>query len=363
MAWLHNTCAKIKSWFDNLESKNLFAFWVFKIVGWLFLTVAAILVGDFWPHLQWGWIMTVCRWLIGVLILSVFLILDYRKGKLNGLQLFWRPWLLILAFSILFLIIRFQQASEINSFNLTLASTNSHFSEKIATLNYQSSSDHDFYSGITNKLHDGIVALSQQATDAKNAEQGMRQERDHYHDLLVPFEAFAMAKYTNESVEQSLPLLIASMTATITNALNGISSEKTTICLMLNKTYPINVDNTEGAIVTNTPFAIVITNAIDFRIKCLSKTTTAINPTIDFISFVDQTNISSDGWALEPRSDDGRNCWQITYNGSIAYPNSFQAKPITILPNFKGRSLPVEILIYADNSIPLEYSVVFVFTD
>ena len=75
-----------------------------------------------------------------------------------------------------------------------------------------------FFSEAIGKLHDECTALSQKLADAQHSEDVMRQERDKYQVMLAPFEAMALTRFTNGSIDQRLDLLAQSISF-VTNAL------------------------------------------------------------------------------------------------------------------------------------------------
>jgi hypothetical protein len=75
-----------------------------------------------------------------------------------------------------------------------------------------------------------ISDLKGQLTDAKH-------DRDHYQELLAPFEAYAMAKFTNEPNEERLNLLLKQVefsTASLSNIFTEIEQEKPKLITIIN---------------------------------------------------------------------------------------------------------------------------------
>jgi hypothetical protein len=103
-----------------------------------------------------------------------------------------------------------------------------------------------------------------------------------------------------------------------TNQLSSLGSEKAILGLRVNQTDLTNVDISIGAVVYATLFPMVKTNEIVIDVLNFSKISPAINPNIDFVCDIDQTNVFADGWTAEPKSPDGQNHWRQDYRGSIA---------------------------------------------
>jgi hypothetical protein len=92
-------------------------------------------------------------------------------------------------------------------------------------------------SGITNYFSGQISGLNNQLSDLKGQLKDARQDRDKYQMMLAPFEAMAIAKYTNAPMDQRLDLLGNEMTAmesAIKDAVTGIPKQAFHFNLMIN---------------------------------------------------------------------------------------------------------------------------------
>ena len=191
-------------------------------------------------------------------------------------------------------------------------------------------------SELTNDFNSQISDLKGQLTEAK-------QDRDKYQLMLAPFEAMAIAKYTNAPLDQRLDLLTAAMT-TITNVLSDIESSRPTFDLLI---YDSPITNGQ---------VIVLKKSRELKIGAGNKgEMTAKHVTIDFSTPIAASNvIFNSDWQPEPvvKSVNGTdyNHWVATATLSAGKHDAFLAAQITISTNFTEPSFPISIRIHSDES-------------
>ena len=198
--------------------------------------------------------------------------------------------------------------------------------------------------GLTNNFNNQISELKGELTDAKR-------DRDHYQELLAPFEAMAIAKYTNAPLDQRLDLLTQGMSA-ITNVLSNIESGKPIFELLI-----------DGFSIANNQ-TVPLKESREFKIGAGNKgEITAKNTTIDFSAPINATNlIFSTDWQPEPstKQADGTewNHWLAISLISEGKGDAFIAAPLTISTNFSAPFLPLKIKIHSDESKTQIYDII-----
>jgi hypothetical protein len=185
------------------------------------------------------------------------------------------------------------------------------------------------FSDVTNSFSSDISNLKGQLADA------MR-DRDKYQTMLAPFEAMAIAKYTNAPMEQRLELLIAGLN-NITNVLNDMQSKEVILSLIINdqtnitgtSIRPERVWHADNIFtVSNRYIGIVIVNHCEYP---------AAEPSVDFISTIDATNVAfPSGWQKVPKQPDGNNAWYIPSEGYLSSDTTLPEPAITISTNYHG---------------------------
>jgi hypothetical protein len=182
-------------------------------------------------------------------------------------------------------------------------------------------------SNLTNSFNGQISELKGQLADAK-------QDRDKYQMMLAPFQAMAIAKYTNAPMDQRLDLLANEMSV-ITNVLAGLKLaglkfEKPSFIFFLN-----------GKQVTNDS---IITLPKDRKIifTIVNKgNITAENLTADFSAPTDATNVDSPGWSEQNSIVNSKTMqkieefshWTVVSDHSVAPPNGFTTPPLILSKN------------------------------
>jgi hypothetical protein len=199
----------------------------------------------------------------------------------------------------------------------------------------------NYFGGVLAKKESEISELKGELADAK-------QDRDKYQLMIAPFEAMAIAKYTNAPLDQRLDLLTAAMTA-ITNVLSGIESSRPTFALLI-----YDLPTTNGQV-------IILEKSRELNIGAGNKgDVTAKNVTIDFLTPIAASNIIfySD-WHPEPVAEHPNgiayNHWIATSELSEGKHDAFIAARITISTNFTEPSFPVSIRIHSDESKTQDY--------
>jgi hypothetical protein len=210
--------------------------------------------------------------------------------------------------------------------------------------------------GITNYFSGELAKKETEISTLKGEWSDAKQERDKYQLMLAPFEAMAIAKYTNAPIDQRLDLLAGEMAA-ITNALSSMIFEKPNLITRVNGIVLTNVDNAPSAIVPATQIQLEKTMEIKIWVRNLSKKT-AQHIVIDFQSQIDPTNLMAGLWTLQPQSDNGFNHWRIVSSDSTPQYMNY-AVALKITPGFQPGNLPAFIGVSADDSTSSEYCVVF----
>ena len=298
--------------------------------------------------------MTLSLGIVGILFFIGIFAFDYAGAVRINYQFFWKPWAIILVLLIFMGISGLRIAQQRTESASILSGTNNFYQDAMIQTN-------SFYA---NAIKDLIVATNSLSRnlDEKRGELAQAiQERDKYQLLLSPFEAMAIAKYTNAPVDQRLDLLITAMTA-FTNVLNRMESEKPNFALRINGTTLKEVDNTPGAVVDSTPILIKKSDLVTIEVENTSKTT-AQHVTIDFYAPINQTNFTTEGWNPEPGDGQGRNHWTITSQYPLPQHGIFQANPFKVLPGYNQQLLGAHIYVCADNSISHEFAALLLFSE
>ena len=207
----------------------------------------------------------------------------------------------------------------------------------------------NYFGGELLKKENETSYIKGQLTDAK-------QERDKYQLMLAPFEAMAIAKYTNAPLDQRLDLL-AGEVADITNAMS-VFAKHAILELQINGSTNLILNEPEigNNEVRN---SIIVTNR-QLRIRILNRSKySSINSFIYFMSLLDATNIIIDGWQREPQTTGGFNSWKHSPDNSIPRNFAWDISTILISTNFIGDSFSAEFEIGSDNSESKIYFVGF----
>jgi hypothetical protein len=204
-------------------------------------------------------------------------------------------------------------------------------------------------SDITNSFNGKISAFKGQLTDAK-------QDRDKYQVMLAPFEAMAIAKYTNVPIEQSIDLLFADMTSKITNMLSAAEYPQANFLFSFNDTNLISSESDPNKVVAINNFITINDRKIRLNIMNPSKNA-GINAFVIFSALIDPTNIIADGWYTQPKSSNGFNNWRYDVNHSIPQDVSWHISTIEISTNFNNDTLLIRFLVGSDNSVTKQYIV------
>ena len=204
-------------------------------------------------------------------------------------------------------------------------------------------------SGLENSFKSQISEIKGQLDDAK-------QDRDKYQLLLAPFQAMAIAKYTNAPLEQRLELYSQTLSAVT----NELESDRPIIHLEINgQKFTSYVSPKLGTAIQLTPLILNTNRQIALQIYNDSETT-AEHATVDFMADTDPTNIVADQWTLEPKSSGGMNHWRSVSDESIGSIGNWDFQTITISQNYNQPSLVAQIFIHADRSKTSEYAIGFI---
>jgi hypothetical protein len=208
---------------------------------------------------------------------------------------------------------------------------------------------------VDKKISDATNYFGGVVSDLKGQLSDAKQDRDKYQMMLAPFEAFAMAKYTNAPIDQRFDLFAANFSAglaVITNALNNIESGRPTFELLI-----------DGFSIANNQ-TVPLKESREFKIGAGNKgEITAKNVTIDFSAPIDATNlVFSTDWHPEPsvKQADGKewNHWLAVSMLSGGKGDAFIAAPLTISTNFTAPFLPLKIKIHSDESKTQIYDII-----
>jgi hypothetical protein len=207
-------------------------------------------------------------------------------------------------------------------------------------------------SGITNYFNGQISNLTGQLADA-------RHDRDHYQEMLAPFEAFAIAKYTNAPIDQRLDLLFADLSA-ITNALQQMESKEINLSLMINDQTNLASSpySPEGTWSPNNIITLSKTKEIRLTIMNGSEYS-ADRPSITFTVPIDSMYISAPGWEPYPKDLAGYSVWRLSLNDYLMSFNMLPETPMFVLPTFTGTNIAALIEISSANSKSSYYTVNF----
>ena len=193
-----------------------------------------------------------------------------------------------------------------------------------------------------------ISELKGEMADAKH-------DRDHYQEMLAPFEAYAIAKYTNAPLDQRLEFY----GQTLSVITNELASDKPVIYLEINGTKITSFESPKpGEIMPTTPVLLNTNRQIVLHIFNDSMVT-AEHLTIDFMADIDPTNVLSDQWFLEPPSSNGWNHWHLVATDSYGASQAWYPQTIIISQNFNQPILTAQFSIHADRSKTWGYSIKF----
>jgi hypothetical protein len=216
-------------------------------------------------------------------------------------------------------------------------------------------------SGVDGEISDITNAFNGQISDLKGQLGEARHESEHYEEMLAPFQAMAIAKYTNAPLDQRLDLLTASMTS-FTNFLQEMESERPKLELTVNGVKLPYVENAPGVLVNGTPILTKKTDDIIIETENISAIS-APHIVMDFISPIDTPNLAFSGWEQQPKNELGFNHWNIVSDISEGQFQTFLAQPLKISANFNAPYLYAQIYYHADNSMTYESAVTLIFTN
>lgn len=348
--FLNKITAKISSLLERIRIASAAFYFALQIIFFLLLAIATYFIEQACDK---GWTVILLLALFGILFFLAVFAFDYANAKRINHQFFWKPWILILILILYIMFLGLRIGGQRTENARQLQDTNDFFNDIARNLTNTIEATNSYYISKIGKLRDSISELNGELTDAK-------QDRNHYQEMLAPFEAMAIAKYTNAPMDQRLDLLTESMDS-FTNILNEIQSEKPKLQLRINGIILPYVDNSPGAVVTGTQISIKKTDAISITISN-SSVNTASHIVIDFLAPIDPTNIEAVGWSQQPSNGIG-NHWDTMSDFSTAQYESFLASPLKISPNFKAQYLYAQIIYHAENSHAFKAAATFVFVD
>jgi hypothetical protein len=211
----------------------------------------------------------------------------------------------------------------------------------------------NYLSGELSKMGTEISNLKGQLTDAK-------QDRDKYQMMLAPFEAMAIAKYTNAPLDERLDLLANGMMV-ITNAMRGFAKQAVLELCVNDRTNLISKEWEDKLIEVNN-FLIVTNRQIRINLLNLSKFT-ATHAFVDFVAPIDPTNVIVDGWHQGEAISTGWNHWRYDVDHSIPSKNGWRISTILILTNFTTDSFFARFDAGADNAETKSYFIMLQIQD
>lgn len=270
---------------------------------------------------------------------------EYLGERMQGMKL--KRWVFysILAFALSALAGYFVHRTEKTSFNSAISATN------------------DFYKDELGKAHDANTSLTQKVSDAEHREDMMRQERDKCQMILAPFEAFAIAKYTNAPIDQRLDLL----SQTMISIANALDYEKPKLSLQINGITLTNISISSrqdtNLISPNITILLDTNRNITFEISNDAEIT-AEGVSIDFMADLAPTNVASGNWTLEPKGEalnNRMNHWHLVATDSIGQLAYWTPQTIQILPSYSKPILVGIFTLRANHSKNLLYMVLFTF--
>jgi hypothetical protein len=204
---------------------------------------------------------------------------------------------------------------------------------------------------ITKGSTDDVISnLKGQLADAK-------QDRDKYQVMLAPFEAMALAKYTNAPLDQRLDLLTHEMDI-VNNALSSMGNEKPNLGIIAN----------EQTIESNATIHITkrASRTVQFLIINIGHGT-ASSLAFIFMTPLDRTNILvGNGWFYGGHGfvdNKTWNHWDVTGTRSIPSGGFTLTPCLTISSNYSEATFPAAVSVYADNAIMKTYPVIFKFDE
>jgi hypothetical protein len=210
-----------------------------------------------------------------------------------------------------------------------------------------------YYESSLRKEQDTNTRLTQQVKDEQRGADIARQERDTAKTQLAPFEAMALAKYTNRPMEESLRMLTDTLVF-LTNRPN--------LTLEINgKPFETNVP------VIVSPNQLISLSAIN------NGSATVEHVGIDISLSCDATNVTASGWQPEPPTryyTDG--VWTVVSNTCAFHvlaesptpPNDyFMTPPFQISTNALRPLVACRIMVSCPQSARHDYVVIFHIAD
>ena len=184
-----------------------------------------------------------------------------------------------------------------------------------------------------------------------------RHDRDHYQEMLAPFEALALAKYTNAPVEQSMAMLAE----TIGIITNELESDKPVIHLEINGQMLSGKESMkEGEMLIAMPIVLNTNREIKTRIFCDSEIT-AEHTTVDFCADLSSGDVVANQWNLSGKSIPlGWNAWRIVAADSFSSQSVWSPQAIIISQNYNKKNIfYAQFTIHADRSKSWSYAIIF----
>jgi len=212
-------------------------------------------------------------------------------------------------------------------------------------------------SGTTNYFSGRIDGLNDELKDAKH-------DRDHYQEMLAPFQAMAIAKYTNAPMDQRLDLLADGIAKKFTNVVQMIERDRPVIHLEVNGVKIQSYESAKpGSLVQMTP--MLLTNR-QIQLKVMNDSeVTAEHITISFRGDVESSNVLADQWISSPfgTMPSNWNQWYSKSDNSIPYGDWWAPQTIQISPNFARSNLITEFTVHADRSKNWAYAINFILSN
>jgi hypothetical protein len=242
-----------------------------------------------------------------------------------------------------------------------------HYSER--NIDAKLSGITNYFSGELDKKEADISELRGELSDAKA-------DRDKNQLMLAPFQAMAIAKYTNAPMDQRLDLLAQGMAA-ITNALGNLHSDI--------PSFELRVNDSTNSIMSGSVLALSEAREIKLWVGNIGNAT-AENLTIAITAPISSANLNFSGWRPQAgivelntmKTLDWLGEWRTVSDQSVAIGDAFEAPPLILSKRLTSPSftvgavnqvfhsvgslrfnlptnsvlpaLPVEIRVYADRS-------------
>ena len=338
--FLNEAAREVGSWLRLVRKRSPALYTVLRIIFFLLLGIASYLVEQV---CEGGWTVMLLLALFGILLFLAVFAFDYASAQRINYQFFWKPWILILMLILYIMFLGFRSGyQKIQSADL-LTKTNVLYSDVIGNLKTEIADTNSYFVGEFNNLKG-------QLADAKH-------DRDHYQEMLAPFEAYALAKYTNAPIDERLELYGQTLSV-ITNELAG---DRPILHLEINGAKCGNYESPKlGTILQYTPTLVNTNRRIALYIVNDSEVT-AEKTSIDFIADIDPTNVLADQWLLEPKSANGWNHWHLVATDSYGDVQGWYPQAIIISQHFNQPFLMTQFSIHADRSKTWVYPVSFKF--